>query len=463
MHTDTRRWLRGTLMALGLGLGLGLPLGPAWGDDWPQWLGPRRDSVWREDGILAKFPQGGPKVLWHVPVGGGYSGPAVVGDRVFVMDRQLPVDNKPPDPNKLGDPTKGLGDGKERVLCFSVKDGKPLWKHEYDCKYSKVAYPSGPRATPTVDEGRVYTLGTMGDVFCLEADGGKEVWHVNLPNEYKTKWPVWGYAAHPLVVGDKLITLAGGAGSAVVALDKKTGKESWKALTTEEIGYSPPILVQAGGRQQLIVWLSESLNSLDPDTGKMFWSVAYPEDGKPQRPSVNIMAPRLAGDLLFVANFYHGPLVVKLAADKPDATVAWRSKSDNPLKPYGVNPVMNTPVVKDDFTYGITGMGELRCVDLKDGSTRWETLEAVGGKRDQFMTAFVVENQGRFFIFNEHGELLIAKMSPEGFTKIDSATIIKATMPARGGRDVVWCHPAFAHRCLFVRNDEEMVCVSLAK
>jgi outer membrane protein assembly factor BamB len=303
----------------------------------------------------------------------------------------------------------------------------------------------------------------MGDLNCLETDRGKVVWHVNLPEAYKTKWPVWGYAAHPLVVRDKLITLAGGPGSAVVALDKKTGKEVWKALTTEEIAYAPPILVKAGGREQLIVWISESLSSLDPDSGKVFWSIPYPEDGKPQRPSVNIMAPRLSGDLLFVANFYHMPLVVKLSADKPDATVVWRGKSTNPLKPDGVNPVMNTPVVKDGYTYGITGMGELRCVDLRDGTTKWETLEAVGGTRDQFMTAFLVENHGRWFIFNEHGDLMIAKLSPAGFEKIDSAPIIKATMPARGPRDVVWCHPAFASRCLFVRNDEEMVCVSLAK
>ena len=442
---------------------LALLAGTASATDWPHWLGPQGDSVWPEDGILDKFPKDGPRVVWRVPIGGGYSGPAVVGDRVFVTDRQLPTNNIAPKPNKLGDPNIGLGDGTERVLCLSVKDGKALWKHEYNRKYSRIAYPSGPRTTPAVDDGRVYTLGSMGDLYCLDAERDEVQWYVNLPAAYQCKWPVWGYAAHPLVVKDKLIVLVGGKDSAVVALDKKTGKEVWKALTTEEIGYSPPTVFKAGGRDQLIVWLSESLNSLDPDTGKLFWSIPFPEDGKPTRPSVNIMAPRQSGDLLFVADFYVGPLVVKLDADKPDAKVLWRGKSKNPSKPDGVNPVMNTPVVKDGYTYGITGMGELRCVDLKDGTTKWETLEAVGGTRDQFMTAFLVENQGRYFIFNEHGDLLIAKLSPAGFEKIDSASIIKATMPARGPRDVVWCHPAFANRCLFVRNDEEMVCVSLAK
>jgi outer membrane protein assembly factor BamB len=451
-------WYRYPLLLLAFGLAAGV----ARADDWPQWLGPKRDSVWSENGILDKFPKDGPPLVWKVPIGGGYSGPAVLGDKVFVMDRQLSADNKPPKMKEGGDPVRGIGDGKERILCLSAGTGKTLWTYDYDCKYSKIAYPSGPRCTPTVDDGRVFTLGAMGDLYCLEIDKGKVLWNINLPTAYKTKWPVWGYAAHPLVVRDKVITLAGGPGSAVIALDKKTGKEMWKALTTDEIGYAPPVLIQAGGCEQLIIWLSESLTALDPDTGKLLWTIPYPADGQPQRPTVNIMAPRLAGDLLFVANFYHGPLVAKLNAAKPDATVLWRGKSNNPSKPDGVNPVMNTPVVRDGFTYGITGFGELRCVDLKDGSTRWETLEAVGGKRDQFMTAFLVENNGRYFIFNEKGDLLIAKLSPEGFQKIDSAPIIKATMPARGGRDVVWCHPAFANRFMFVRNDEEMRCVSLA-
>ncbi len=453
--------IRLPFIAVGLCACVLLPTLAASADDWPQWLGPQRDGVWRETGILDKFPEGGPRLVWKVPIGGGYCGPAVVDGRVFVTDRTIPVAKDAP-PNKLGDPTKGIGEGKERILCLSAKDGKTVWQYEYDCTYSKVAYPSGPRATPLVHGGLVYTLGTMGDLYCLAADSGKVAWTVNLPKQYAAKWPVWGHSAHPLMVGDNLITLAGGAGSAVVALDRQTGKEVWKALSTEEVGYAPPMLVKAGGRDQVIIWLSESLTSLDPATGNVFWSIPYPADGKPQRPSVNIMAPRLLDNLLFVSNFYHGPLVVKLSADKPDAEVLWRGKGNNPLKPYAINPVMNAPVVKAGHVYGICGMGELRCIDITDGTTKWETLEAVG-KRDLFTTAFFIEQAGRYFVFNEHGELMIAKMTPQGFEKIDSAPIIKATMPARGGRDVVWCHPAFAYRCMFVRNDEEMVCVSLAK
>src|ERR1051326_3258568 len=125
--------------------------------DWPQWFGPERDGVWREKGLIDKFPDDGPSILWRTPLGNGYSGPAVAGDRVYVMDRVRAVD---PD----GKPLKG-NDGKEALVCLNVDDGKVIWRHDYDCVY-KVSYPSGPRTTPLVHENRAYALGAMGDLFC---------------------------------------------------------------------------------------------------------------------------------------------------------------------------------------------------------------------------------------------------------------------------------------------------------
>src|SRR5262249_54169719 len=220
-------------------------------DDWPQWLGPYRDGVWRESGILTKFPPGGPKVLWRVPIGGGFSGPAITDGRVYVMDRQG-------DELKKGSETPGKDGLKstERVLCFDAKDGKELWKHEYDCLY-KVLYPSGPRTTPVVKGGYVWTLGSMGDICCLESDSGKLVWTKHLPKESTPKPPLWGYAAHLLVDGDKVISLCGGEGSAAVALNKLTGEELWKALTVEEVGYAPPMIFEGGDHRQLIIFHTE--------------------------------------------------------------------------------------------------------------------------------------------------------------------------------------------------------------
>src|SRR5262249_25618109 len=153
--------------------------------------------------------------------------------------------------------------GKERVLCLDAATGEEVWKHEYDRPYT-IHYGSGPRATPTVKGGKVYALGAMGDLLCLDARTGKPVWHKDLMKDYGVKAPpVWGHSSHPLVEGDLVHVTAGGKGSAAVALRKDSGKEVWKALTSEEIGYSPPRLIESGKHKQLVVWLSDSLNGLD--------------------------------------------------------------------------------------------------------------------------------------------------------------------------------------------------------
>jgi outer membrane protein assembly factor BamB len=165
-------------------------------DDWPQWLGPQRDSVWRETGIVERFPESGLPVKWRVEVGLGYAGPAVAGGKLFLMDYQPSGGSVENDPSRRGELQ-----GMERVLCFDAANGKLLWKHEYPRAYS-ISYPSGPRCTPTVDGAKVYTLGAEGDLRCLETASGSLLWSKNLPQEYKTQTPVWGYTAHPLIVGD---------------------------------------------------------------------------------------------------------------------------------------------------------------------------------------------------------------------------------------------------------------------
>src|SRR5262245_40268115 len=174
MHRPARRrparWLALPLLTLGLAA----PAARA--DDWPQWLGPQRDGVWREQGLLEKFPAGGPKVRWRAPVGQGYSGPAVAGGRVYLTDWVARPGTTPPKSAF----TRGRVAGTERVLCLDEQTGKPLWKHEYPCTY-EVSYAAGPRTTPVVAGGKVYTLGTMGDLLCLDADRGTVVWSKNLP------------------------------------------------------------------------------------------------------------------------------------------------------------------------------------------------------------------------------------------------------------------------------------------
>src|SRR5438034_2816175 len=154
-------------------------------DDWPQWLGPERDDVWKETGIVEKFPAGGPKILWRAPLSGGYSGPAVAGGKVFITDYVRASGEAKNDPGARPDLT-----GKERVLCLRASDGKELWKHEYDCPY-KISYPNGPRTTPAVSGGKVYTLGAEGNLFCLDAETGKPLWSKDLKKEYQIDAPHW--------------------------------------------------------------------------------------------------------------------------------------------------------------------------------------------------------------------------------------------------------------------------------
>ena len=424
--------------------------------DWPQWFGPERDGVWHEIGLVEKFPPGGPHIVWRIPLGGGYSGPSVAGGRVYVMDRVRTKDAK----GQLARNTRDGIPGNEAVLCLDTATGKVVWKREYPCPY-QISYPSGPRCTPLIDGDRVYTLGAMGDLLCMEKASGKVIWSKNIAKEFKTDPPVWGYAASPLLEGDRLICMVGGEGSAVVAFDKRTGKEIWKALTSEEIGYSPPMIYEAGGKRQLVIWISESLNSLDPETGKPYWTQAYPVDTKVQRPAVNIITVKRDGNHLFLSTFYHGPMLLELAADKPAVKVLWHGKSNNPTKPDGIHSLMAAPVFKDGNIYGVCAMGELRCIDAATNKQLWQTYQATGGKRSDCGTAFIVPQGDRFVIFNDQGELILAKLSAAGYQEIDKFKILEASEAARG-RMVVWSHPAFANRCVFARNDKEMVCVSLS-
>jgi outer membrane protein assembly factor BamB len=421
-------------------------------DDWPQWLGPQRDGIWRETGIVEKFPAGGPKVRWRTPLGGGYAGPAVANGRVYVQDRQLARGIKNPDnPFQRGDIA-----GSERVLCLNEKDGQLLWKHEYDCPY-RISYPAGPRTTPVIADGKVFTMGAMGDLFCFDESSGKVLWSRHFPKEYKVEIPLWGWSAHPLLDGKRLICLVGGEGTTAVAFDKDTGKELWRALTAKEPGYCPPMIYEAGGKRQLIIWHPESVNSLDPETGKVYWSQQFP-----LRSGLSIPTPRQSGDLLFVTAFYNGPMMFKLDRDKPAASILWKGNSNSETRTDGLHAIMATPFIQDGYIYGVCSYGQLRCLKADTGERIWETFAATTGNRQaRWANAFLVKQGERFFLFNEKGDLIIARLTPKGYEEIDRAHLLEPTGVAMG-RDILWSHPAFANRCVYARNDQEIVCVSVA-
>ncbi len=427
--------------------------GMARGDDWPQWMGPNRDGVWHETGIIEKFPNDGPKILWRHPIAGGYAGPAVAGGKVYVADFFIdpPMEFKKVN-NPMGGPKLA---GKERVLCLDSKTGEELWKHEDDCTYSQLSYPAGPRCTPTVHDGKVYALGAMGNLNCLDAEKGTVIWSKDFKTEYKAKVPVWGVCSHPLVDGNKVICIIGGQDTSVVALDRNTGKEIWKALSAKHPGYSAPTIIEAGGARQLLIFDGYNFSSLDPETGKLYWSF----DDKPLT-QMSIIVPQKSGDYVYAAGrgMTDCGLMLKLANDKPDAKEVWKASAKT-----GIAPINMTPLMDGDTMYGIDQMGNLLAVEVATGKRLpLQTSEPVTGKKPQGSgTAFLVKNGDRFFIFNEMGQLVIAKLSPEKYTEIGRAKILETTNNAFG-RDVVWSHPAFANKCMFARNDKEIVCVSLA-
>jgi outer membrane protein assembly factor BamB len=436
-------------------------------DDWPQWLGPNRDGVWREKDLLEKFPKGGPNILWDADVSEGYSGPAVTDGRVFLTDRVRGKGS----PNPKGGFDPGKFAGGERVLCFDEKSGKELWKYEYECTY-QVSYAAGPRTTPIISGDKVYTLGTMGDLVCLTVKDGKKVWSKKLTKEFDVKTPQWGFAGHPLIDGNRLICLVGGNGSVVVAFDKDTGKVLWKKLSAVEPGYAPPVIYTFGGKRELILWDAQSVNGLDPETGKLYWTQPFGSEPVPgQLPQVkagmSIPTPRkLEDNKLFLSCFYDGSLMLKLDNDKP--TVLWKrtKKVVDPKPPTTeqLHCVMSTPVFRDGYLYGVCSYGELRCLDASTGARKWETLAATGGESTRWGNAFIIqlgEGSDRYLLFNEQGDLIICRLTPEKYEEISRAHILEPTN-TMAGRNVVWSFPACADRCVFARNDRKLVCVSMA-
>ena len=413
--------------------------GPLHADDWPQWGGPQRDCVWREKGIVKTLPQSDgllPRV-WSTPLAEGYAGPAVAAGRVYVTDRLAEA-------------------GAERVFCLDADSGKVIWKHEYPVRYT-VSYPAGPRATPVVDENRVYTIGAEGHMFCFSADKGEVIWSKEFQQDFRTALPIWGMAASPLVDGRQLITLVGGAdGATVVSFDKENGDVLWKALDDPEVGYCPPVIYEFSGQRQLIIWHPQAVSALDPEKGTVLWEVPFAV-----KAGLSIPMPRKFENRLFVTAFYNGPLMLEVDESGRKAKVVWKGKSNSELaqRTDGLHSIMPTPIFDGTHIYGVCSYGQLRCLDASNGKRLWETLEATGS--DRWWNAFLIPHEDRVFLHNEQGDLIISQLTPAGYKELSRAKLIEPTR-AVNRRMTIWSHPAFAMKSVFARNDKEIVRVSLA-
>ncbi len=433
-------------------------------EDWPAYRGKDQLGVWNETGIVEKFPESGLKVKWRVPIKGGYAGASVANGRVFISDFEI---------------TKAPM-ARERLLALDEKTGKVLWIREWQANYSGFSY-HGPRATPTVDGDRVYVVGGSGTLLAVNAGTGAVLWQKDFIKEYGIEISPWGHSAAPIVDGNRLIAVVGantissfipigsdnpegGAAKAVIgkvmAFDKMTGKEIWRALPMNtETGYSQPIIITAGKTRQLIVWHSAAVSSLDPVTGKVYWE-------QPFRifHALSIATPVQSGLRLMVSSYWNGAMMFDLDPNKPAAKMIWQGKEVSELLNDTLHSLISTPVFDGDYIYGICSFGQLRGLDAKTGDRLWET-QVVTKERRRHTTAFLVRNGDRYFINNDRGDLIIGRLSPKGYQEISRAHLIKPTTDNAGTRRelnvVNWSHPAYANKHIFARNDEEIISASL--
>jgi outer membrane protein assembly factor BamB len=422
---------------------------PSRADDWPQWRGPNRDGVWRETGVIEKFDadklEGGQiPIKWRVEIGSGYSGPTVANGRVYVTDR-------------VTQPEQG-----ERVHCFDEQTGEKVWSHEYRRTYAGVGYVAGPRACVTIDDGRAYALGTMGDFHCFDAKTGDIVWKKDLNEEYQIQMPIWGIAAAPLIEGELVIVQIGGKGACLVAFDRKTGEERWKALD-DRTSYAAPLMIEQAGQRVLVCWTGDNVVGLNPQTGKAFWKHPF----KPNRMVIAISTPVVDAGRLFVTSFYDGSLLLKLDGDKPAVEQVWRRQGTDEMQTDALHSIIATPLIQGDYIYGVDSYGELRCLEAATGDRVWEDLTAAPNVR--WGNIHMTPNGDKVWMFNEAGDLIISRLSPDGFEEISRARLIEPTeeqLRGRRGPDqtgVCWAHPAYANKHVFARNDKELVCASLEK
>ncbi|MBM98475.1 MAG: pyrrolo-quinoline quinone [Planctomycetaceae bacterium] len=433
----------------------GLGFAPAKADDWTQWRGKDRLAVWHEEGIVDEFPEEGLEVVWKRPIGSGYSGPVVSQGRIVTMDYRPKPDTE-------------LVEAIERVVCMDEATGELLWADEWETHYREVmgSYRTGPRAAPTIDGDRVYSLGSVGHLRCNDLKTGELIWAKDSREEYKLLLPVFGTSTSPIVDGDLVIFATGGKNSEQVrAFNKHTGDEVWKAIPANyELGYSQFVIYEHAGVRQLIYWDPKALRSLNPQTGEVYWEVPME-----CMHAMSIATPVKSGNKLLVSCFYSGSMLVELDDNVPAAKKLWhvQGAGERPQQTLGLHSVITTPIIEGDYFYGTCSYGEFRGLELKTSERLWEDDSLT--RQGRWGSAFLVAHQDRYFMMNDVGELLIVRFTPEGAEEIDRTALIDPDTesgfgPRRFANSIVnWCHPAFANKHVIVRNDHEIIRVSLEK
>lgn len=392
-------------------------------EDWPRWRGPRADGTWHAPELPERWPAEGLAIRWRVPLGGGYAGVVAVADRVYTMDRQTAPDEV------------------ERVVAFDTETGRVAWSHEYPVRYDTLDYGNGPRAAPTIHDGRVYSFGALGHCRCLDAATGRLIWSHDFTEAQGRRLQEWGLAASPVVWGDLVIVHPGlEPAGCYVALDRRTGAEVWRS-GNDPAGYATPIVVQHAGEPLLVAWTPLHVLGMSPTTGEIYWSFDYEVTY-----GVSIATPIYEDGLVVVSGYWEGSKAIRLGATPRHAQLAWEENRY-------LRGLMSQALVRDGYGYLLDKHHGLICFELATGRKLWDDGNRLT-RRDRNPQATLVWTgaDDRILALNAEGELVLARINPQGYTELSRSSLLGPT----------WAHPAYAGRMVFARSDEELVAAWLS-
>ena len=434
------------------------PRSRASGDDWPRLLGPTGDSKSREKGILTRWQDGSPRIVWQRETGDGYGMPAISRGRLFHFEQ---VGNQP------------------RLDCLNSETGNRIWQFKYTNDYvDLLGYESGPRASPVVDDDRVYLYGVEGMLHCLRVTDGKLLWRVDTVADYGVVQNFFGVGGTPVVEGDLLIAMVGGSppgspnmysgrvkgnNSGIVAFNKYTGQVRYK-ITSELAGYSSPVLATIGGRQWCFLFMRGGLVGFEPSGGKVDFHYPW---RSPKLESVNASNPVVVGDRVFISECY-GPGSSLLAVRPGGYDVVW--KDDPRQRHRAMQTHWNTPIHHQGYLYGSSGRNtpeaELRCIELATGKVTWS--------QPNLTRSSLLMVDGHFVCLSEEGTLRLLKVNPEKYDPVAELVLTRKEDPQRARLRVelglepprllkypAWAAPILSHGLLYVRGDDRLVCLEL--
>lgn len=384
--------------------------------DWPRWRGPTGDGHWNPENVPADLANRPPEQLWTADIAGGYAGVTVNEGRVYVLDR-------PKEPQDI-----------ERILCYAEDSGKMLWSQNWPAIYGRMDYGTGPRSCVTLQEGKAYILGAAGMALCLDATEGKILWQVDTVKEHGAEVPTWGFAASPVLDGNKVLLHVGAVpDGSVLALDKSSGQVLWRG-GADPAGYCTPEIITHAGQRQLIAWGPEHIQSLNPETGATLWTYPYKITY-----GVSIAQPLYRDGILLISGYWHGTKALRLDAQP---SLLWENEKD-------MCGLMSAPLYKDGIVYLLDKTKGLQGIELTTGKILWSDANTLTPKdrNPQMSLVWLRESEGLAALLNASGELVYLRLKAEGFDELARHQIIGKT----------WAHPAFVGNRIYARSDTALV------